>query len=67
MRSWEMFGFHHFFDQMDGRLMGVAAIRGAVKALRLVLNHFGIGVSLTGVGTKFLIKSVMRGHGVRSQ
>ena len=62
-----MFGFHHFFDQMDGRFMGVAAIMGAVRALRFESNHSGMGVSWTGVVANCLMKSVMRGHGVRSQ
>jgi hypothetical protein len=67
VRSWTMFGFHHFLDQMDGRFMDVAAIMGAIRVLRLMENHSGTGESSTGETLNSLMKSVKRGHGVRSQ
>jgi hypothetical protein len=66
VHSWAMFGFHHFLDQMDGCFVGVDAIMGAVSMMRFVVNHSGIGVSMTGVTLNWFMKSIMSDHVVRS-
>jgi len=62
-----MLRFHHFFNQVEGCFVGVAAMIREVKVLRFVLNQSGMLISVTGEVWKFFRNSVRRDYRVRSQ